>query len=184
MRRNLLLGALLLLTGCNWWYDKVPSPDQLWYRIPWFDHMLGSRAVFPYETAGVPRRTPEGIVPITGAEAEWGAEFKRGVFTTANSLRNPTSPQETLARGDTLYHFFCAVCHGGAGTGNGPVGLRMGAPALVTDRARAFSDGYLYSYIRYGGQTIMPRYGDKIYRPEDRWAVVNYVRHLQGVPPQ
>jgi hypothetical protein len=26
----------------------------------------------------------------------------------------------------------------------------------------------------------MPRYGDKIYDTEDRWAVVNYVRKLQA----
>jgi hypothetical protein len=26
----------------------------------------------------------------------------------------------------------------------------------------------------------MPRYGDKIRDPNDRWNVVNYVRHLQG----
>jgi mono/diheme cytochrome c family protein len=182
MRRSLITAGLLLASGCNFWYDKVPSPDDLMKAIPWFDHMVGSRAIFPYARADVARLTPAGIVPITGAEPDWRAEFKRGVFTTANALRNPTVPEATLARGDTLYHTFCAVCHGGTGAGNGPVGLRMGAPPLVTDRARAFSDGYLYSYIRYGGLTIMPPYGDKIFRPEDRWAVVNYVRRLQGAP--
>jgi hypothetical protein len=29
----------------------------------------------------------------------------------------------------------------------------------------------------------MPRYGDKIVRPDDRWAVVNYVRSLQAAAP-
>jgi hypothetical protein len=29
----------------------------------------------------------------------------------------------------------------------------------------------------------MPRYGDKVYRPADRWAVVNYVRTLQSAAP-
>ena len=32
--------------------------------------------------------------------------------------------------------------------------------------------------IRYG-RGVMPRYGDKVYRHEDRWAIVNYVRKLQ-----
>ncbi len=180
MRRSLVIAGLLALSGCNWWYDKVPSPDDLMKRIPWFDHMVGSRAIFPYASRTVPRTTPPGTVPITGAEPDWRAEFKRGVTTTADRLRNPI-PQAMLEKGDTLYQVFCAVCHGGAGAGNGPVGMRMGAPSLVTDRARAFSDGFIYSYIRYGGLTIMPPYGDKIFRPIDRWAVVNYLRRLQGV---
>jgi mono/diheme cytochrome c family protein len=182
MRRSLALAGLLVLTACNWYYDKVPSPDDLMKRIPWFDHMIGSRAIFPYSSADLPRTTPPGTVPITGAEPDWRAEFKRGVTTTADRIRNPIAGA-MLEKGDTLYHVFCSVCHGSTGTGNGLVGMRMGAPSLVTDRARAFSDGYLYSYIRYGGLTIMPPYGDKIFRPADRWAVVNYLRRLQGVAP-
>jgi mono/diheme cytochrome c family protein len=58
------------------------------------------------------------------------------------------------------------------------VGPKVGAPSLLTDKARAYSDGYLYSMIRYG-RGVMPRYGDKVYRHEDRWAIVNYVRKLQ-----
>jgi hypothetical protein len=33
--------------------------------------------------------------------------------------------------------------------------------------------------VRYG-RGIMPQYGDKVTRPADRWAIVNYVRKLQG----
>ena len=40
----------------------------------------------------------------------------------------------------------------------------MGAPSLLTARARGYSDGYLYSIMRYG-RGVMPRYGDKIVRP-------------------
>ncbi len=179
MRRSALLAALLLTGGCNFWYYQVPSPDDLMRIVPWFDHMVGSRAIYPYARADLSRHTPPGTVPITGSEGDWREEFKRGGFGSADRLRNPTVPQETLARGDTLYQIFCTVCHGAAGLGNGTVGMRMGAPSIVTDRARGFSDGYLYSYIKYGGLTIMPAYGDKIFRPEDRWAVVNYVRFLQ-----
>ena len=32
--------------------------------------------------------------------------------------------------------------------------------------------------IRYG-RGVMPRYGDKVYRRDDRWAIVDYVRKLQ-----
>ena len=29
----------------------------------------------------------------------------------------------------------------------------------------------------------MPRYGDKVYLPSDRWAIVNHVRKLQAASP-
>ena len=55
---------------------------------------------------------------------------------------------------------------------------------MLTEKSRAYSDGYLYSIIRYG-RGVMPRYGDKVFRTEDRWAIVNYVRKLQrdAAPP-
>jgi hypothetical protein len=58
----------------------------------------------------------------------------------------------------------------------------MGAPSLLTARARAYPDGYIYSIIRYG-RGVMPRYGDKVYLPLDRWAIVNHVRKLQAESP-
>ena len=91
----------------------------------------------------------------------------------------PILPAEFAARGDTLYQTFCAVCHGTTGAGDGPVGPRVAAPPITSARAAGYSDGYLYSIIRYG-RGVMPRYGDKIYAPLDRWAVVNHVRLLQG----
>ena len=55
----------------------------------------------------------------------------------------------------------------------------MGAPSLLTPRARGYADGYIYSIIRYG-RGVMPRYGDKVPIPAERWAVVSHVRRLQS----
>ena len=44
----------LALSGCNWYYDKLPSPDDLMKAIPWFDHMVRSPAVHPYKRADLP----------------------------------------------------------------------------------------------------------------------------------
>jgi mono/diheme cytochrome c family protein len=164
--------------------------------------MITSRYVRPYQSAAVPRYTPEGTVPVTGGEPDWSAEWMTGKATTADALRNPYAregstaaspagpavpelPAEVKAAGDTLYQNFCLVCHGVTGDGKGPVSNRIGAPSLLTGRARAYSDGYLYSIIRYG-RGVMPRYGDKVYRPADRWAIVSHIRILQaaGPPPQ
>jgi hypothetical protein len=92
------------------------------------------------------------------------------------------SPREVEAAGDTLYNTYCEPGHGLAGDAKGPVSSRIGAPSLLTGRARAYSDGYIYSIIRYG-RGVMPRYGDKVYLPADRWAIVNHVRKLQAAGP-
>jgi mono/diheme cytochrome c family protein len=195
MRRRALLAVLLLgLGACDFYYYRLPSPDDLWHVIPWFDHMVHARYVRPYETAQVPRYSPEGSVPVSGGEPDWSAEWIAGKATTANALRNPlagkgavhasgpstpTVPRELDAAGDTLYQNFCSVCHGPTGNADGTVSRQMGAPSLLTPRARGYSDGYIYSIIRYG-RGVMPRYGDKVYAPVERWAIVNHVRKLQG----
>jgi mono/diheme cytochrome c family protein len=195
---NLALAVLLLAAaGCDTYYYKVPSPDDLLRAIPWFDHMVHARYVNPYARGDVPRYTVEGSVPVGGGEPDWAVEWAAGKTTTADALRNPTVtadssapsgievaviPAELAARGDTLYHVFCSTCHGESGKGEGLVGRRLGAPPIVNDRARAFSDGYLYSIVRYG-RGLMPRYGDKVWEPRDRWAIVNHVRRLQQQAP-
>ena len=69
-------GALLLLSGgCEFYHYEIPSPDRLWHIIPWFDHMITARYVWPYETAAVPRYTPVGTVPVSGGEPDWSAEW-------------------------------------------------------------------------------------------------------------
>jgi|SRR6476646_9736668 len=184
--------------GCDWWYNDVPSPDDLWHITPWFDHMIVQKSIHPYSRLDVPRNTPEGTVPLSGGEPDWSTEWLQGKTTTADALKNPATeaggpvarhgaataeiPGSIDAKGDTLYQNFCATCHGPAGAGDGPVGRRIGAPPLLSARARGFSDGYIYSIIRYG-RGIMPRYGDKVYDPADRWAIVNHVRKLQAAAP-
>jgi mono/diheme cytochrome c family protein len=198
--RTAALALIGLLCGaCDVWYNRIPSPDDLWHIIPWFDHMIHARYIRPYQTAGIPRYTPPGTVPLSGAEPDWLNEWSTGKATTANALENPFAagakgqpwpagpsvaviPREIEAAGDTLYLTYCAVCHGSAGDAKGPVSSRIGAPSLLTGRARGYSDGYIYSIIRYG-RGVMPRYGDKVYLPRDRWAIVNHVRKLQAASP-
>jgi mono/diheme cytochrome c family protein len=173
--------VLLLTLGlgaCEFYYDKVPSPDDLMHIVPWFDAMIGSRAVHPYSAGDIPRHTVPGTVPIGGGEADYEANWRQARTAEADALVNPTD-RSVSAIGDSAYVTFCATCHGMAGAGDGLVGRKMGAPSLLTDRARGFSDGYLYSIIRYG-RGVMPRYGDKIFNHDTRWAVVNYVRMLQS----
>jgi mono/diheme cytochrome c family protein len=185
MRRRLvrtLVAALAVgVTGCDYYYNDIPSPDDLMHVVPWFDAMILQPSVHPYQRGDVPRNTVAGTVPITGAEADWSAEWGVANTVIADKLVNPLAEQAPSARADTLFHTFCSVCHGQAGAGDGPVGPKVAAPSLLTDRAKGYTDGYLYSMIRYG-RGVMPRYGDKV-RGIDRWDVVNYVRRLQRPAP-
>ena len=191
MRKTLLAAALLGLAGCNWWYNDVPSPDDAMKAVPWFDHMVLSKAAHPYQSAEIPRRTPAGAVPLGGAERDYhigdpyGAIPSFGFDTVyGKSVQRPAGPPAPGARsGEELFTTFCSACHGFGWLGDAPASaLGVGAPSLLTPQASGYSDGFIYSIVKYG-RGRMPQYGDKIVRADERWAVVDYLRKLQGKAP-
>ena len=89
----------------------------------------------------------------------------------------------SLARGERSFMRLCSPCHGKVMAGDGLVAPKfMPPPDLLGPTTRARSDGYIYSYIRYGG-AIMPKYGQAL-SPNAAWDVINYVRHQQKVSPR
>jgi mono/diheme cytochrome c family protein len=84
-----------------------------------------------------------------------------------------------LERGRERFTIYCSPCHGALGDGNGITKqYGMGAtPSYHDDRLRKMAEGEIYNTITNGKGTMLP-YADKIL-PEDRWAVVAYVRALQ-----
>lgn len=83
-----------------------------------------------------------------------------------------------MARGQERYTINCAVCHGGAGGGNGVVtqfGL-VGVASFHVDRLRQMPDGQIYHTI-VNGKGLMGGYPHIQW--EDRWAIVAYIRALQ-----
>ena len=97
--------------------------------------------------------------------------------------------RKLLDRGQELYNRFCWLCHGYDGYGNGPVHVRarkLGGAAgawvqpsnLHDETRRDRPDGHLYKTVSVGIRN-MAGYGQQIRDPNDRWAVVAYVRALQ-----
>lgn len=85
----------------------------------------------------------------------------------------------TVERGQDRYGVFCAPCHSSLGDGMGMIVQRgyKQAASYHTDRLRTIEDGYFYDVITNGfGQ--MAGYASQV-RPEDRWAIVAYIRALQ-----
>lgn len=84
-----------------------------------------------------------------------------------------------LQRGRERFDIFCSNCHGRTGNGDGTVvelGFRR-PPSYHIDRLRAAPVGHLYDVVTQGFGA-MPSYAALV-RPEDRWAIVAYVRALQ-----
>jgi hypothetical protein len=85
---------------------------------------------------------------------------------------------EVMARGQERYDIFCTPCHGLLGDGQGvTAAYGMDAPSLQTQAMRDESAGFYFETIT-DGTRVMPSYATRI-TPEDRWAIVAYIRALQ-----
>lgn len=87
--------------------------------------------------------------------------------------------REVLKRGQSRYQIYCSPCHDQAGYGNGMV-VKRGFKRVASyhiDRLRDEKVGYFYDVITRGFGS-MPGYAYQL-KPEDRWAVVAYIRALQ-----
>jgi mono/diheme cytochrome c family protein len=86
---------------------------------------------------------------------------------------------ELLARGQQRYAINCLPCHGPAADGNG-VTKKLGMPTVANlhdKRIVELTDGEYFNTITYG-KGLMGAYGPNMV-PQDRWAVIAYVRALQ-----
>lgn len=169
-RLALPLALVVLAAGC----------DNLVKVIPFFSTMTRQPSIETYEQQ--PAAPPAGAVPVDGRR-----HYPLLVADTA--LHNPlTGTPAQVARGKQIYQSFCLPCHGTDGTGSGPVINKDGqnprripfipAVNLATGPATGRSDGYIWGMMA-NGRGLMPSY-DRI-PPDERWYVVEYVRHLQQV---
>jgi mono/diheme cytochrome c family protein len=95
------------------------------------------------------------------------------------ALKNPLpSTHAVLMRGQMMFNTYCIECHGAAGLGDGPIVPKIPRPpSLQSDKIRGWPDGSIFHIITRG-QNVMPSYASQIL-PEDRWAIIHYVRVLQ-----
>lgn len=85
-----------------------------------------------------------------------------------------------LLRGQERFDIFCSPCHGRTGQGQGMIVQRgfKRPPSFHVERLRAERAGYFFDVITNGfGQ--MSGYAVQV-TPEDRWAVVAWIRTLQA----
>lgn len=159
-----LLILLVLVPGCgrNMWEQPRFGP-------------LDASALF--EDGAASRPLPPGVIPrgrsldqafLTGQE--------NGVMLAVNPM--PLT-MELLERGRVRYNIFCSACHNYNGDGLGVV-VQRGFPqpaSFHAQRLREAPDGYFFWAIT-NGFGRMASYASKI-TPEDRWAIVAYIRAMQ-----
>jgi len=181
-RNAAVLLAVLAATGCT-------RIEFALGRIPFLNFMRNAPFFDPYEA---PRPAPPGAVPFDAPVGEvltpiQASEQALIEFGTSARGTNPfVADSAFLALGDTMFNRHCMVCHGAAGKGDGPI-VQIDAaqakyplrpPDLTAPTTVARSDGYLYALI-WVGRGLMPAYGPRTTH-EERWAIVEHVRRLQG----
>jgi cytochrome c553 len=88
--------------------------------------------------------------------------------------------KDVLNRGQERFNIFCAPCHDRGGTGKGLAvqnGFERAPESFHEQRLRDAVPGYFYQAIS-NGFGVMNGYAAQI-PPEDRWAIVAYIRALQ-----
>jgi len=118
--------------------------------------------------------------PIEGGDSGY---VKAAAFPSPLANTTLTAPQ--MKEAERLYLINCAICHGSALDGNGPLwkggeGPYPAAPRnLKDDYTKNLSDGQIFHVITYGkGQ--MGSYASQLH-PEQRWWITAYIRNKQGV---
>jgi mono/diheme cytochrome c family protein len=133
------------------------------------------------------RPPPPGVIPADfgplGQPLHEDDHLYRGKNTDGTWARGfpgaITVDMRLLERGRDRFTIYCAPCHGRVGDGNG-ITKRYGmvaTPSYHDDRLRKMAEGEIFNTITNGKNNMNP-YADKL-TPQDRWAVVAYVRALQ-----
>jgi len=161
-----LLLAVAFLAGC-------PGLDPM-QRQPKYKAYQPSE----FHADGLAMRTPPaGTVPY-GSVGD--PALQRGVGADGKPLsRAPVAfTLPLLTTGRKKFDIHCAACHGLGGDGQSRVALNMSLrkpPSLHL--YRDVPDGYLFQ-VASQGFGLMPGYAAEL-TPEERWAVVGYLRALQ-----
>ena len=103
---------------------------------------------------------------------------------------NPTSfyhsptgfSSDTIVEGAALFGPNCAVCHGAAGLGDGPLAKTLLVPPanLTADHVLEHADGEIFWWLSQGirtpeGAQAMPGFAARL-SEDERWSLIDYIR--------
>jgi hypothetical protein len=160
------MAAMLVLAGCR--QDMQDEPKFFPQRGTTFPGMDG-RSVRPQVENTVARN-----------QGDEDSYFYTGIVNgkEGDGLPIPLTA-DTMARGQERYNVYCTPCHSRVGNGDGMIVQRGYRPAgdFHSERLRTAPLGHFFAVIT-NGYGAMPDYAAQI-APQDRWAIVAYIRALQ-----
>ena len=188
--------AGILLTGC-----ANAGTSRGSYPLDWFTEMhyhasfkIQEPPSLSAPTEGVPTTAGRGVDYVRDLSVPSPVEVSYST-EEARELQNPV-PKIDVALGGQVFQVNCAVCHGAAGVGDGPMREKLAeagyggkiADLTASGPTVAKPDGEVYQIITKGfagayglpaERFVMPPFG-KLLTSEERWALVHYIRLLQG----
>lgn len=164
----ILLAAALAAAGCGVRMDMYDQPrNEAQEASRFFADGRAARDPVPGTVARGWLREDAHFFRGRTDDSTWAAAFPMPVTGAV------------LQRGAERYAIYCTPCHDAVGAGRGMV-VRRGfkqPPSFHIDRLRDAAPGYLFDVVTNGFGT-MSSYASQV-RPEDRWAIVAYIRALQ-----
>jgi len=169
-RPALLLG-LLTLAGCERGLHQMYDQPKYTPLAP--SPLFADGASARPQVAGT---VPLAAGALAAASSGRGGTLPGGQIPAANPL--PVTGT-LLARGRERFGIYCAPCHGAAGDGEGVIVQRgfPAPPSYHSEHLREAPDRHFYEVISDGYGAMYP-YADRI-APDDRWAIIAYIRALQ-----
>lgn len=168
--RGVLAAAVLVsaaaLAGCRQDMHQAPRYDPL-EQSDFFADQRASRPLVEGTVARGQLRADKAFYTGKGPDGTFLARVPVPVT------------REVLLRGQERFNIYCSPCHAATGEGNGMIVQRgfKAPPSFHIDRLQQERDGYFYDVIT-NGFGVMQDYAAQL-KPEDRWAVVAYLRALQ-----
>jgi mono/diheme cytochrome c family protein len=170
-----LCAVLPALGGCERWLRNMYDQPRLdpGEASPLFADGKASRPPPPGSVVHA-----MGDVAATSSGRRGEEPVQRLTAAEAASAPPPVTMQ-LLQRGRERFDIYCMPCHSPVGDGDGPI-TRRGfphPPSYHSERLRNAPDRHFYDVMTQGYGIMVP-YADRL-TPEDRWAVVAYIRALQ-----
>src|SRR5688572_5560557 len=176
---GLLVLTSLAVSGCARGCTSSRPPIHL---NPSMDDQPKARpqtaSTFFYNGASMREPVP-GTIPIGGLQED-GAFFTGKQADGQFVATIPVAVDDTVVeRGRDRYEIYCQPCHDARGDGIGILYQRGSVPTATfhQEKILKYPDGQIFDVIT-NGQGLMAAYKWPI-PPDDRWAIVAYVRQLQ-----
>lgn len=174
------LGLTLGLTSCDSG-DERRTPGHIYAPDMTYSKAYDAYTANPNFADGQTSRPPvAGTIARDHAMPDHLTEGDTIAYKTyATSMR---FNEDEMKEGGRLFNIYCAICHGQALDGNGPLyasGKFASMPANFKDgKYLHMSVGQMYAAIKYG-KNMMGAYASQL-DPKQRWQVIAYIKKLQS----